>query len=72
MLCYKAYRKYFIVSRAYSNFFYIFLRVYFQVGLLFRGHTLSWAKILGRETPSSYSERQVRLDFNEYIIDIDK
>ena len=57
----KKYRKYWKVSRAYINFMTFFLRVYFQVGLLFRGH-LSWAKILGRKTPSSYSERQVRLE----------
>ena len=52
-----AYRKYWKVSRAYFNFLTFFLRVYFQVGLLFRGHNLSWAKILGRKIPSSYSER---------------
>ena len=34
------YRKYFIVSRAYSNFLTFILRVYFQTGLLSRGLTL--------------------------------
>ena len=34
------YRKYFIVSRAYSNFLTFILRVYFQTGLLSRGRTL--------------------------------
>ena len=34
------YRKYFIVSRAFSNFLTFILRVYFQTGLLPRGQTL--------------------------------
>ena len=35
------YRKYFIVSQAYSNFFTFILRVYFQTGLLSRERTLT-------------------------------
>ena len=36
----QTYRKYFIVSRAYSNFLTFILRVYFPEGLLSRGLTL--------------------------------
>ena len=51
------YRKYFIVSRAYSKFLTFFC------GFTFKWvYYLSWAKILGRKIPSSYSERQVRLE----------
>ena len=62
------YRKYFIVSRAYSNFLTFILRAYFQMCLLFRGRTL---KFLELKISQKDEEHLNQLDLNEFVIEID-
>ena len=64
------YRKYFIVSRAYSNFLTFILRAYFQMCLLLRGRTLIYVKFLELKISEKDKENLNQLCHWNWLINV--